>query len=112
MFSSKSKTPIRLSSDLVYKYECNGCNSTYIGETSGHLCTRIQEHCRIGSGSNIAEHNINCKSVISLNNVKIMCRNFKDYWERVMCEALMIKSIELKINVQTGLSKSLLNIFN
>ena len=32
-----------------------------------------QEFCLIGSGSNIAEHNINCKSVISLNNVK------KDY---------------------------------
>ena len=99
-------------SDLVYKYECNRCNATYIGETSIHLCTRIQEHSRVGSRSNIAEHNIKCKSNISIDNFKILCRNFKDYWERVMCEALMIGSFNPKINVQTGLSGSLLNIFN
>ena len=111
MFSNKSKTPHGLVSNLVYKYECNGCNATYIGETSRHLCKRIQEHSRLGGRSNISEHNIQCKSVINSNNFKILCRNFRDYWNKIMCEALMIRSYDPKINVQTGSSRSLLNVF-
>ncbi len=43
MFSNKSPTPLGLCSDLVYQSTCNGCNATYIGETSRHLCKRIKE---------------------------------------------------------------------
>jgi len=61
MFSNKSSTQLGFFSDLIYQYTCNGCNATYIGETSRHLCKRIQEHSRKESGSNIAGHSKHCK---------------------------------------------------
>ena len=113
VFCNKSPTPFGLCSDLVYKFTCNGCNATYIGETSRHLCRRIQEHGRNVGGSNIAEHRKGCKSNenININDFKILCSRFKNYWERVACEALYIRSLDPKINVQTGLSKTLLSVF-
>ena len=33
--------------DLVYRFNCNGCNATYLEETGRHLCTRVQEQTRI-----------------------------------------------------------------
>ena len=112
MFSNKSHTPLSLCSNLVYQFSCNGCNATYIGETSRHLCKRIQEHGRLGNGSNIAGHMKVCRSEVKTTNFKILCSNFKNYWERVTCEALLIKSLNPSINVQTSLSSTLLKIFN
>ena len=111
MFSNKSPTPLGLCSDLVYQYTCNGCNATYIGETSRHLCKRIKEHSRLDNGSNIAEHNLKCKKKIEENDFQILCNRFKNYWERVTCEALLIRSMDPKINIQASHSTSLLNIF-
>ena len=31
-------------SSLVYQYKCSSCNATYIGKTSRHLQTRVDEH--------------------------------------------------------------------
>ena len=59
VFSNNSKTPHGLVFNFAYEYTCNGCNATYIGETSRHLCKRIQEHSRLGSHIIAAEHNIN-----------------------------------------------------
>ena len=36
-------------SSLVYKYKCGSCNASYIGETSRHLQTRVDEHHGISS---------------------------------------------------------------
>ena len=36
-------------SSLVYKYKCGSCNATYIGKTSRHLQTRVDEHHGISS---------------------------------------------------------------
>ena len=107
MFSNKSQTPFGLSSDLVYKFTCNGCNATYIGETSRHLCTRVQEHSRNKGLSNIIEHRKICKGLTNLKDFKILHKNFNNYWERVLCEALVIRSQSPSINIQstTGLLK-------
>ena len=112
MFCNKSQTPKCLNSDLVYQFNCNGCDATYIGETARHLCTRVQEHSRLGNGSNIAEHNNKCKGGVDISNFKIICKNFNNYWERVLYEALMIRSHNPKINVQSTVSTKLLKVFN
>ena len=112
MFSNKSITPLTLCSDIVYEYKCNGCDATYIGETARHLCKRIQEHGRKESKSNIAEHRKKCKCDVNFDNFKILCKHFDSYWERVSCEALLIRSRCPKINVQSAVSTSLLRIFD
>ena len=113
LFSSKSITPTGLCSNLVYQYKCNGCDAIYIGETCRHLCKRIQEHNRRESDSNIAQHKKNCSnSKVDVSNFKILCSQFDNYWERVMCEALLIKSFDPKINVQTPSSSTLLKVFS
>ena len=44
MFSVKDSVPQGLRSRVVYKFSSAGCNASYIGETTRHLCTRVREH--------------------------------------------------------------------
>ena len=44
LFSSKGRLPNALRSFVVYKLNCAGCQSCYIGEIRRHLATRIKEH--------------------------------------------------------------------
>ena len=44
MFPFKDLVPKCIRSNIVYKYHCGICNSTYIGETTRHYTTRIAEH--------------------------------------------------------------------
>ena len=64
LFSFKDKIPDDLKSLVVYKFNCAGCNSCYIGETTRHLATRIKEHTTTDKNSHIYKHlqNPNCKS--------------------------------------------------
>ena len=44
-FQLKSKTPVALCSNVVYKFSCScNTNKTYIGMSSRHLITRVREH--------------------------------------------------------------------
>ena len=47
IFPFKDVIPDELKSNLVYKYTCRICYSTYIGETTRHLKTRIAEQMGI-----------------------------------------------------------------
>ena len=44
MFPFKDCIPKFVKSNIVYKYKCGICHSTYIGETTRHYTTRIAEH--------------------------------------------------------------------
>ena len=44
LFSVKNAILKLLKSFVVYKFVCLGCNASYIGETTPHLSTRIEEH--------------------------------------------------------------------
>ena len=108
---NKSRTPIGLCSNLVYQFKCNGCDATYIGETARHLCTMVQEHNRIDSGSIIAEHVEKNKCSANVSNFKILSNQFRNYWERVLYGALMIRFHSPRINIQAALSTKLLKVF-
>ena len=47
--SLKSAFSNDLKSRVVYKLSCNGCTSTYVGQTVRHLTTRIEEHKKADS---------------------------------------------------------------
>ena len=56
----KDKIPENDKNSVVYKIECNDCNSCYIGETGRQLHTRITEHKsyvrNFNARSQIVEH--------------------------------------------------------
>ena len=43
-FSPKDPMPKEYKSNVVYQFDCAGCNAMYIGETTVHFSTRIKEH--------------------------------------------------------------------
>ena len=65
-FSVKDAIPKLLKSFVVYKFVCPGCNACYIGETTRHLSTRIEEHLEKDKKSHIFKHldeNHKCKNL-------------------------------------------------
>ena len=56
LFSAKDAIPKLLRSFVVYKFVCPGCNVCYIGETTRHLSTRIEEHLEKDKKSHIFKH--------------------------------------------------------
>ena len=68
LFSVKDSIPKFLKSFVVYKFVCPGCSAWYIGETTRHLSTRIEEHLEKDKKSHIFKHlneNSNCKSLVT-----------------------------------------------
>ena len=49
MFRFKDIVPTCVKSNIVYKYQCGICYSTYIGETTRHYNTRVAEHKGVSS---------------------------------------------------------------
>ena len=43
-FPFKDQIPLMMSSNIIYKYSCGQCQSSYIGETNRHFISRICEH--------------------------------------------------------------------
>ena len=75
MFSVKESVPKYLKSFVVYQFDCAGCNACYIGETTRHLTTRIQEHLETDKSSHILQHlkeNPNCKLLSNPDCFKVI----------------------------------------
>ena len=113
LFSNKSATPLDVQSNLVYKFDCHGCNSSYIGETSRHLRTRVADHCRGVGCKTLFDHGSNCRNRnnrINISEFKIISKGFSNYKERAMAEAILIKSGKPDLNIQNK-SVQLLKLF-
>ena len=41
---------------VVYRFRCAGCGACFVGETSRHICTRINEHLNTDKASHIFKH--------------------------------------------------------
>ena len=105
-----------MAANIVYKFECHGCQSQYIGETNRHLKTRISEHSQLSRTSKVLDHASTCKdrnSKINKNEFSILLGNFDSYIERQLCESLLIRHHNPSINIQNGKSKAatILNVF-
>ena len=55
-FSYKDPLPFHLQSFIVYKFICANCKVSYVGETTRHFITRINEHLQKDPKSNIFKH--------------------------------------------------------
>ena len=92
-FSIKDKKLENLQSDVVYKFTCGGCTSTYIGFTTRHLTTRIKEHLESDKKSHILKHinsSNNCKSRCSYKSFEVIDQAQTEYALKIK-EAIWIK---------------------
>ena len=70
--SLKSPIPKMFLSNVVYQITCPGCQSSYVGQTTRHLTTRIQEHARPASHG--GSHLRNCSQTMQDADVNIIDR--------------------------------------
>ena len=101
-FSIKDKKLENLQSDVVYKFTCGGCTSTYIGFTTRHLTTRIREHLESDKKSHVLKHlnaSISCKIKCSDKSFEIIDHAHTEYSLKIK-EAIWIKWDKPTLNVQ------------
>ena len=118
-FSLKSKTPLILNSNVVYKFTCScDVNVTYIGTSTRHLSIRAGEHLNVSrsSKSAIKEHIRKCSSCKTQpNKMKQfeIIKKCQTSYEAKIHEALVIKRSNSVLNKQLyGNGASfLLNVF-
>ena len=119
-FSLKSRTPMALSANAVFKFTCL-CDTGkfYIGKTKKHIVERVGERLNLKQNkpSAIKSHIFSCETCF---NSKLGCHNFEilkkcqsDYDSQIS-EAFFIKKLKPEMNSQLFNSGSsfLLNIFN
>ena len=103
-FHLKDKMPDRLRSSLVYKYQCDRCNSVYIGKTLRHFSVRISEHRGLSYRTNkpllsppfssIRNHNQSCE--VKPDNFKIIASGQSNL-ELLIKESILTKQIKPNI---------------
>ncbi len=113
-FSLKSKTPLDLKTNVVYKFSClRDANVSYVGKTKRHLVTRVKEHLKL-KNSAIKQHIDNCNSCkdINITHFKILHSGTSDFNVKVK-EALEIKRVNPTLNIQMYQNGAsfLLNVF-
>ena len=62
LFNVKDPLPGGLRTRVVYKFSCASCNVCYVGETSRHFSTRVNEHLSSDKSSHVFKHLQNSKS--------------------------------------------------
>lgn len=95
-----------LKSSIVYKYQCGGCNSTYVGKTLRHLRARRSEHLgrsfRTGERlskppfSAIRDHSVEQDHQILLENFSVLSSHYSDMELRI---AECLHTIKVKPNI-------------
>ena len=105
MFLSKDKIPYLCCSCVIYKYQCDQCSSSYIGETQKQLKYRIFQNkgvfLRTGNrltcppNSNI-QHALDFDHPIKLENFKLVNKSNK--YEIKIFESILIYKLGLNLN--------------
>ena len=101
-FSYKDPLPFHLQSFIVYKSICANCKVCYVGETTRHFITRINEHLQKDAKSNIFKHQPEsrvCNSVCNKDCFSVIDQATTEY-QLKMKEAMHIKWIQPKLNKQ------------
>ena len=107
-FSLKCRTPFPYKSNVVYLYKClHDAAVTYIGQTTRHLTTRVNEHYKkyLDKNSQIFIHIQNCEtckhSNLSVNNFVIL-KSCKGFLDSAIYESLFINTKKPALNKKLG----------
>ena len=100
MLSTKDK--LSLKSHVVYKFMCAGCNDCYVGYTTRHFSTRINEHLSSDKKSHVYKHlrnRITCLHACNESSFSIIDYASTEYKLKIK-EAMHIKWLRPVINKQ------------
>ena len=99
MPSLKPVVPRMLSSGVVYKIQCPGCPSSYIGQTVRHLQTRFREH--LGCNGTMRRHIETCdpSAIFSDDSISILAKANR-YSKLLTLEALFINELKPDLNTK------------
>ena len=120
-FQLKSKTPVALCSNVVYKFSCScDTNKTYIGMSSRHLITRVREHLNFKSlqDSAVKDHILSCEKCSNNrsdeNNFVIIrkCKSeFCSKKHKIYCEKKMKTKNGLYVYIKSSFRISRMKFF-
>ena len=97
----EEKPPIVNEQCVVYNFQCDLCDASYVGCTRGHLHNRVKGHKQQSSA--IAKHYKNVQGTIPQDLLKRFevlkkCRNKFDC---LVYEMLSIRTLKTNLNVQS-----------
>jgi hypothetical protein len=91
----KGKDPNRLDSKIIYKIQCNDCESIYIGETARDKTTRMKEHQnnikKMDHNSRIFQHVYHNSHTMNFNHVETLGYE-SDWRRRIIKESLFTQA--------------------
>ena len=98
-----------MSSGVVYKFACGGCNATYIGKTKRHTKTRFCEHLGISAltgkrvksekPSAVSDHLKACKFKADQKSFSVLGRDSNN-WQLLLKESLFIRMEQPVLNAK------------
>ena len=103
--SNKCPSPRECEANLVYQFNCHGCEARYIGQTKRHLKTRLAEHRHKSRESAIRDHALVCdhrQKNINVDEFKILFKSFSTKLQRKYYESICImKSSTQLLNIKS-----------
>ena len=96
--SLKVQSSTSLRSRVVYRITCSGCNSCYVGATTQHLTTRVQQH-RV-KGTPVRKHFDTCKQKVNMDQTEIVDCTIRGDEVLLALEALHIRELNPQINTR------------
>ena len=88
LFNFKDHIPKTLLSGVVYKFSCDGCNTTYTGKTKRHFKKRISENIGVSltgkvlkgqQSTAVMDCMLGCYRVVKPDDFIFMTRDNSDY---------------------------------
>jgi len=99
-FGLISKVPEQNWSSIVYSYECNVCQATYIGRSNRRFYQRIREHS-IQKASHVFQHCAKFNHNFNAGSFKVLCKARRNDNLDIM-ELFYILKYKPQINVQNN----------
>ena len=95
--SLKPQIPRMLQSNVVYKINCPGCMSSYVGQTTRHLLRRFKEHT--GNTGPVKSHLESCNVTPDENMISVIGKS-QNLPKLLTLEALYIREINPSLNTK------------
>lgn len=100
----KDKTPTLFKSDVIYEIPCDGCQKTYIGQTSQWLKQRLSLHksdCRTHKKRcALVDHHLETGHTFTIDKVKVL-KQESNYKSRLFMEMCFINKNKESINFKS-----------
>ena len=104
---SSCKPPIVKNQCMVYKFQCDLCNTDYVRRTTQHLHQRVGEHKHSAIGRNLEDHGLS-KTDMKDKQFSVL-RKCRSKFDCLIFEMLFVKELKPGLNTQKD---SIWNVLN